>query len=71
VVFLSRPSTLSVILSLLSTILVAVSLTMAGIPIVWMVWYRVSPETSSVLAQVLRRPVVDFNRVLVEEGAVG
>jgi sortase (surface protein transpeptidase) len=64
IVFLSRPSTLSVIFSSLAIILLVAGLTIGGIPVIWMVWYRISPDTSSAMAQVLMRPVVGFGQVL-------
>jgi hypothetical protein len=69
VVFLSRPSTLSVIFSTLAIILIVAGLTVGGIPVVWMIWYRVSPDTSQALAQVLLRPVTGFGEQLVTSGA--
>ena len=67
VVFLSRPSTLSVIFSSLAVILLMAGLTVGGIPVAWMIWYRVSPGTSSALAEVLRRPITGFRETLMKE----
>lgn len=70
VIWLSRPSTLSVVFSLLTTVFLATALTMAGIPVIWMAWYRLSPGTSERLAAVLRKPVVSLGQVMVEEGLI-
>jgi sortase (surface protein transpeptidase) len=40
---------------------------MAGIPVVWMAWYRFKPETSQQLAMILRRPVTSFQNMMVRE----
>ncbi|OGV96998.1 hypothetical protein A2W24_02645 [Microgenomates group bacterium RBG_16_45_19] len=57
VIWLARPSTISIIFLVFGLILISGALTMAGIPVVWLVWYRLQPSTSQVLAQVLKRPV--------------
>lgn len=67
-VFLAKPSTLSVIFSFFAMALLIVGISAAGIPLVWMVWYQISPETSSALAAILKRPIVGFNQTLVTEG---
>jgi sortase (surface protein transpeptidase) len=68
IIFLSRPSTLSAVFSSLAVVLLIGGLTLGGIPVVWMVWYRLSPETSSALAAVLKRPITGFHETLVKEG---
>lgn len=57
---------ISVILSTLSTWLLIASLTAAGIPILPMIWYRLQPNTSFALENILRRPVTSFEAVLAE-----
>lgn len=57
---------IAVALSTLSTWLLIASITAAGIPIVPMVWYRLSPSTSYALEKVLRRPVTSFEDVIEE-----
>lgn len=68
VVFWGQPSTLSVIFSFFAVVLLVVGISAAGIPLVWMIWYQISPGTSSALAAVLQRPVVGFNQTLIKEG---
>jgi sortase (surface protein transpeptidase) len=67
VIWLSRPSTLSVIFSMLSTVLIVTALMAAGIPVIWMGWYRLKPETSQQLAMILQKPVTSFSNLLEKE----
>jgi sortase (surface protein transpeptidase) len=53
---------------LLTTVFLATALTLAGIPVIWMAWYRLSPGTSERLAAILQKPVVSLGQVLVDEG---
>jgi sortase (surface protein transpeptidase) len=64
VIFLFRRSVVSGVFLGLAIVCLVVALTMAGIPVGAMVWYRVFPRTSDVLARVLRRPVVGFEEVV-------
>lgn len=57
VVWLSRRSTLSMIFLGLGLTLLVGALTLSGIPVGWMVWYRLNPETSGKLAEVLGQKV--------------
>jgi sortase (surface protein transpeptidase) len=57
IIWLSRPSTLSIIFLVFGVSLLSLAITLTGIPVVWMVWYRVSPETSGDLAKILQRPI--------------
>jgi sortase (surface protein transpeptidase) len=67
IIFLAKPSVLSVIFSSMATISLVAALTAAGIPIIWMIWYRVAPGTTQALSQVLRRPVTSFAEQLDPE----
>jgi sortase (surface protein transpeptidase) len=64
----TRRSTLSVVFSSLAVIFILLGVTLAGIPIVPMIWYRLQPGTSEALAQILRRPVTGFAEALIAEG---
>jgi sortase (surface protein transpeptidase) len=47
--------------------MVVAALMAAGIPVVWMVWYRINPDTSHQLALILQKPVTSFSQMLVKE----
>jgi sortase (surface protein transpeptidase) len=68
VVYLGRRSTISVIFTLVATIMILFGVTAAGIPIVPMVWYRLAPNTSFALENILRKPVTSFEDSLVASG---
>lgn len=53
ILFLSRPSKLSLILGSIASVGLILGLLFSSVPIVPMVWYRLQPETSQALAQVL------------------
>jgi len=55
--WLARPSSLSVGLSLIALVLVAFGLIAVGVPVVPMVWYRVKPSMTKILAKQLSQPV--------------
>lgn len=57
IVWLSRPSTLSIIFAAMGLFSLVLALSLAGVPVVWMAWYRLQPQTSQALAQVLKRSV--------------
>jgi sortase (surface protein transpeptidase) len=63
-----RRSTLSIIFSTLAFVWFGAAIAAAGLPIIPMIWYKIQPDTSQALAQVLRRPVTSFEDALVEEG---
>jgi hypothetical protein len=68
IIYLGRPSLISMLLSSISMTLVIASLTAIGIPVLPMVWYRISPGTSDALAKVLVKPVTTFEAELVAAG---
>lgn len=55
--WLSRPSRLSIGLTFLSLVLVAIGLIAAGVPLVPIVWYSIKPSVTSDLARILNEPV--------------
>ena len=57
IIWLSRPSTISIIFLVFGVSLLSLAITLSGIPVGWMVWYRLSPQTSGDLAQILQRPI--------------
>ena len=57
VIWWSRPSTISILIAIVAIVLMTTGFTLAGVPVIWMVWYRISPETSTKLAQVLAKPL--------------
>lgn len=68
VVYLGRKSTLSVIFSLVGVIMLVTAITAVGIPVVPMVWYRLAPNTSFALENILTRPVTSFEDSLIAAG---
>lgn len=70
VVYLSRPSKVSILLTGLAVTLWLGAFLTFSVPVIPGLWYRIMPGTSSALAQVLQRPVVSFEEVLIEEGEI-
>src|SRR5689334_16154854 len=68
VIFLSRPSKLSVMLSTFSLVFIVLALIAGGVPIVPMVWYRLSPGTVGALGRILKKPPVSFGASLERSG---
>lgn len=65
---MARPSKLSVMLSSVSVILIVLALISAGVPIVPMVWYRLSPGTVGALEKILKKPPTSFGATLQKTG---
>jgi sortase (surface protein transpeptidase) len=68
VVYWSKPSTLSFILSVFAAFLIGLAVLSISVPIVPMIWYRVRPGASSTLAEILARPAVTFGDLLAASG---
>lgn len=68
IIYLRRPSRLSMFFSGLAVVFMVLGLVAAGVPVVPMVWYRLNPGTVQALEKVLKRPAVSYGDILVEEG---
>lgn len=68
VIFLSRPSKLSLIFSALAAIAIGISILSVSVPIVPAIWYAIKPDTSRALAKILSRPGVTFGDLLAVSG---
>ena len=68
VIYWSRPSTLSFLLSIFSFLAIGFAILAAIVPVAPMIWYRLFPGTSSALAKVLARPAVSFGDLLAASG---
>jgi len=55
--WLARPSSLSIGLSLTALVLVVLGLMAVGVPVVPLVWYRLKPSMTTILAKQLHKPV--------------
>lgn len=58
VIWLARPSSLSVGITAVGLVAILLGLVAAGVPVVPMVWYALRPSTVSDLANVLNKPVM-------------
>lgn len=67
VIWLSRPSSLSVGLSVIAVGCVIVALIVVGVPVVPWVWYRVQPAVVGRLEQLLARPVTATTSVTTRQ----
>jgi sortase (surface protein transpeptidase) len=63
VIWLARPSRLSISLTMGGFVLIVLGLIAAGVPIVPMVWYSIKQSTPSDLAQILDKSVVDSGQI--------
>ncbi|MCH7951907.1 hypothetical protein IH980_04180 [Patescibacteria group bacterium] len=68
VIYWSKPSTLSFLLSVFAFLSIGFAVLSATVPIVPMIWYRISPGTSSALAEILARPALTFGDLLAASG---
>lgn len=68
VIYWSKPSSLSFVLSVLAFLAIGFAIISAAIPVLPQIWYRIKPGTSAALAEVLGRPAVTFGDLLAASG---
>ena len=57
VIWMSRPSRLSILFSFIAVIFIVIAIIAGGVPVVPWTWYRVSPAIVGRLEQFLGKPV--------------
>lgn len=68
VIYWSKPSTLSFLLSIAAVLLIGFAVLSVSVPIIPIIWYRIQPGVSSALANILARPAVTFGDLLAFSG---
>lgn len=64
IIYWTKASRLSLVFSLLTGAFVGIALLSASLPVLPAIWYRLSPSTSTALAQVLARPAITYGDLL-------
>ncbi len=68
IIFLNKPSKLSLIFTVLAVAAVVLSIASISVPLVPAIWYRLKPDTSKAMSKILARPTVTFGDLLVGYG---